>query len=155
MLRALRWPRWWHVAAGGAVLLIVALYQVQDVVRERWDRSDVLAHGRDAQARILRATGLESVQIEWTGEGGKPLTAESRTGRAFALSHVGMTVPITYDPSSVRQPVILSEVPERERLNAFWLRSSLFVLAGLAAVWAAAVIVMWRVTRTRAGAGVG
>ena len=50
------------------------------------------------------------------------------------------------------QPVILSEVPEREQFDAFWLRSSLFVFAGVAAVFAAAAFSMLRVRRVRAGA---
>jgi len=152
MLNDLRGLRLWHFAVGGAVLLIISLYHVYDVVGEQWDRSDVLAHGRDAQARVVRATGLESVLIEWTDEGGRQLTAESKTGKAFARSSLGATVLIKYDPALIREPVILSEVPERERFDAFWLRSSLFLVAGLAAVGAAAVFSMLRVRRMRAGA---
>ncbi len=63
------------------MLLIISLYDVYGVVGEQWDRSDVLAHGRDCRARVVRATGLESVLIEWTDEGGKQLTAESKTGK--------------------------------------------------------------------------
>src|SRR5262249_12540370 len=122
------------------------------VVGERWARSDVLAHGRDAEARVVRATGLESVLIEWTDEGGKHLAAESRTGRVFARSSPGTTVGIKYDPALIRQPVILSEVAERERIDAFWLQSSLFVIAGIAAVCAAAIISMLRIRRMQAGA---
>jgi hypothetical protein len=140
----------WHVAAGGAVLLVISLYQVYDVIGEQWDRSDVLAHGRDAQARVVRATGLESVLIEWTDEGGRQLKAESRTGKVFARSSSGRTVPIKYDPALIREPVILSEVPEREQFDAFWLRSSLFVIAGVAAVCATAAFSILRLRRTRA-----
>ncbi len=152
MLKDLRGLRLWHLEAGGAVLLIISLYDVYVVVGEQWDRSDVLAHGRDAQARVVRSTGLESVLIEWTDEGGRQLTAESKTGKAFARSSLGTTVRIKYESASIRKPVILSEVPEREQLDAFWLRSSLFVVAGLAAVCAAAVFSMLRVRRMRAGA---
>ena len=134
----------WHLPVGGALLLIISLYQVYGVVGEQWDRSDVLAHGREAQARVVRATGLESVMIEWTGEGGRQLTAGSKTGKAFARSSLGTTVLIKYDPASIREPVILSEVPEREQVDAFWLRSSLFLVAGFAAVCAAAVFSMLR-----------
>ena len=125
-LRGLRELRLWHIAVGGAVLLVISLYQLYDVIGERRDRSDVVAHGRDAQARVVRATGIESVLIEWTDEGGRRLEAESRTGKVFARSNSGGTVAIKYDPASVRQPVILSEVPEREQVDAFWFRSSLF-----------------------------
>jgi hypothetical protein len=152
MLNDLRGLRLWHFAVGGAVLLIIGLYHVYGVVGERWDRADVLAHGRDAQARVVRATGLESVLIEWTDEGGRQLTAESKTGKAFARSSLGTTVLIKYDPALVQEPVILSEVPEREQFDAFSLRSSLFLVAGIAAVCAAAVFSMLRVRRMRTGA---
>jgi hypothetical protein len=152
MLKDLSKLRLWHFLVGGALLLIISLYQVYGVVREQWDRSEVLAHGRDAQARVVRATGLESVLIEWTGEGSRQLTAESKTGKAFARSSSGITVPIKYDPALIREPVILSEVPERERFDAFWLRSSLFVVAGLAAICATAVFSTLRVRRMRASA---
>jgi hypothetical protein len=66
----------WHFAAGGAVLLVISLYQVSGVIGEQWDRSDVIARGRDAQARVVQATGLESVLIEWTDEGGRQLSRE-------------------------------------------------------------------------------
>jgi hypothetical protein len=134
MLNDLKGLRLWHFAFGGAVLLIISLYDVYGVVGEQWDRIDVLVHGRDAQARVVRATGLESVLIEWMDERGRPLTAQSRTGKAFARSSSGATVPIRYDPALIREPVILSEVPEREQVDTFWLRSSLFVVAGVAAV---------------------
>ncbi len=152
MLNDLRGLRWGRFAVGGAVLLIISLYDAYSVVGEQWDRSDVLAHGRDAQARVVRATGLESVLIEWTAEGGRQLTAESKTGKAFARSSSGTTVLIKYDPALTQEPVILSEVPERERSDAFWLRSSLFLIAGLAAIFAAAVFSMLRVKRMGAGA---
>jgi hypothetical protein len=147
MLNDLKGPRLW-LSVGGALLLIISLYQVYGVVGEQRDRSDVLAHGRDAQARVVQATGLESVLIEWTGEGGKRLTAGSKTGKAFARSSVGTTVLIKYDPALIREPVILSEVAEREQFDAFWLRSSLFLVAGLAAVCATAVFSILRTRRT-------
>ena len=149
-LSALRGLRWWHFAVGGALLLGISLYQVYDVTGEQRDRSDVIARGRDAQARVVRATGLESVLIEWTDEGGRQLKAESRTGKALARSSSGRTVAIKYDPALTREPVILSEVPEREQFDAFWLRSNLFMLAGVAAVFAAAAFSMLRVRRMRA-----
>jgi hypothetical protein len=147
MLSGLKQLTSWHFLVGGALLLIISLYQVYDVVSEQWDRSDVLTHGRDGQARIVRATGLESVLVEWTGVGNRQLTAESKTGRAFARSSLGTTVPIKYDPALIREPVILSEVPERERLDAFWLKSSLFAVTGLAAICVIAVFSMLRVRR--------
>jgi hypothetical protein len=149
-LSGLRELRLWHFAVGGAVLLVISLYQIYSVIGEQWDRSDVIARGLDAQARVVRATGLESVLIEWTDEGGKQLEAESRTGKAFARSNSGRTVAIKYDPALTREPVILSEVPERERSDAFSLRSSLFIIAGIAAVCAAAAFSMLRVRRMRA-----
>ena len=139
--------RLWHLAVGGAVLLTISLYHVYGVVGEQWDRSDVLAYGRDAQARVVRATGLESVLSEWTDEGGRQLPAESKTGKAFARSSLGTMVLIKYDPALVLEPVILSAVPEREQFDAFWLRSSLFLLAGIAAVCAVAAVSMLRVRR--------
>ena len=149
-LGGLRELRLWHVAAGGAVLLLISLYQVYGVISERWDRSDVLARGRDAQARVVGATGLEAVLIEWTDEGGRQLKAQSKTGKVFARTSSGRTVPIKYDPASIREPVILSEVAERERSDAFWLRSSLFVIAAVAAICATAAVSILRVRRTRA-----
>jgi hypothetical protein len=144
--------RWWHFPVGGALLLITSLYDLYGVVGEQWNRSDVLAHGRDAQARVVRATGLESVLIEWTDEGGRQLTAESKTGPVFAQGSSGITVLIKYDPALIRKPVILSQVPERERFDAFWLQSDLFLIAGVAAVCATAVISMLRIRRMQAGA---
>jgi hypothetical protein len=149
-LSGLRELRLWHFAVGGAVLLVISLYQLYGVIGEQWDRSDVIARGHDAQARVVRATGLESVLIEWTDEGGRQLKAESRTGRAFARSNSDRAVAIKYDPALTREPVILSEVPERDRIDASWLRSSLFVIAGVAAVCAAAAFSMLRVRRMRA-----
>jgi hypothetical protein len=90
------------------------------------------------------------VLIEWTDEGGRQLKAESRTGKAFARSSSDRTVAIKYDPASSLEPVILSEVPEREQFDAFWLRSSLLVIVGVAAVCAAAAFSMLRVRRVRA-----
>jgi hypothetical protein len=149
-LSGLRELRLWHITVGGAVLLVISLYQLYGVIGEQWDRSNVIARGRDAQARVVRATGLESVLIEWTDEGGRQLKAESRTGRSFARSNSGRTVAIKYDPALTREPVILSEVPEREQGDAFWLRSNFFVIAGVAAVCAAAAFSMLRVRRVRA-----
>lgn len=149
-LSGLKELRLWHFAVGGAVLLVISLYQVYGVIGEQWDRSDVIARGRDAQARVVRATGLESVLIEWTDEGGRQLKAESRTGKAFARSSSGETVAIKYDPALTREPVILSEVPEREQFDAFWLRSNLIVVAAVAAVCAAAAFAMLRARRVRA-----
>jgi hypothetical protein len=141
-----------QVAVGGALLLTISLYSIYGVAREQRDRSIVLAHGRDAQARVIRTTGLESVMIEWSDGDGKQRTAESRTGKVFARSSLGKTVLIKYDHGSVREPVILSEVPERERINIFWLRSSVFVGAGLSAICAAAFYIMRRERRMSAGA---
>src|ERR1700744_6060453 len=96
----------WSVVVGGALLGVISLWQVIGVVSEQRDRSEVLAHGRNAQARGVRATGLDSVLIEWTGEGGSQLTAESKTGKVFARSGPGTTVPIKYDPALIRAPII-------------------------------------------------
>jgi len=41
MLNDLRELRWSHFLVGGAMLLIIRLYQVYGVVGEQWDRSDV------------------------------------------------------------------------------------------------------------------
>jgi hypothetical protein len=144
--------RWWHFPVGGALLLITILCDLYGVVGEQWNRSDVLAHGRDAQARVVRATGLESVLIEWTGEGGRQRTAEIKTGAVFAQGSSGITVLIKYDPALIRKPVILSQVPERERFDAFWLQADLFLLAGFALVGAAAVFSMLRIRQMQAGA---
>jgi hypothetical protein len=132
--------RLWHFGLGGAVLLFFGLCHIYGVVREQWDRTEVLAHGNDAQARVIRNTGPESVLIEWTGEDGRQVTADSKAGKEFARTGVGATVRIKYYPAVKRPPLILSELAERERVNAFWLRSSLFVVAGLVAVLAAFVL---------------
>jgi hypothetical protein len=137
----------WRFAAGGVVLLIIGLYNICDAVRERSDRSDVIAHGNDAQAHVLRATGLESVLIEWTDQNGKPLTTDSKVGKPFARTSSGATVAIKYDPQAVRGPVILSQAEERERINSFWLRSSLSEIVALAAVYA--VLAFWKLWRAR------
>jgi hypothetical protein len=150
MMNNLSELRWWHFPVGGALLLVISLYQLYGVIGEQWDRSDVISRGRDAQARVVQATGLESVLIEWTDEGGRQLKAESRTGKEFARSSSGRTVAIKYDPALTREPVILSEVTEREQFDAFWFRSSLFLIAGVAAVCAAAAFSMLRVRRMRA-----
>jgi hypothetical protein len=149
MLNDLSGLRLWHFSVGGALLLIITLYQLYGVVGDQWDRSYVLAHGHDAQARVVRAIGIESVLIEWAGEGRRQLTAGSKTGKAFARNSLDTTVQIKYDPALIRDPVILSEVPEREQVDAFWLRSSLILVAGLAAVCAAAIFSMLRVRRAQ------
>ncbi len=152
MLKDMSGLRLWHFPVGGAVLLIICLYQICAVIGEQRDRASVLAYGRDAQARVVQATGLESVLIEWTDEGGRQRTAECKTGKVFARTGLGMTVPIKYDPASIGQPVILPEVPERKRLDAFWFRSSMLVAAGVVAVCAVAVFSLLRAKRMQAGA---
>ncbi|MBN9061912.1 MAG: hypothetical protein BGP06_11930 [Rhizobiales bacterium 65-9] len=145
----LRWP---HFAVGAALLTGVSLNQMYSVVRERADRADVLAHGREAQARVLKETGVESVLLEWIDEDGRRRTGESNTGKPFARTSSGATAAIKYDSASNRNPVILSEVPERERVNDYWFESSLWTIAGVAAVSVASVFSTWRATRPQAGA---
>jgi hypothetical protein len=46
MMSNLSGLRLWHFAVGGAVLLVISLYQLYGVIGEQWDRSDVIARGR-------------------------------------------------------------------------------------------------------------
>lgn len=133
------------IACGAALLLVTSLFLIRDALDERQNRVDLLAHGRDTQARVTQSAGPESVLIEWTDETGKQLRAESRTGKPFARTHVGRMVAIKYDPDGlIREPLILSEASERERVNTFWIQSSIVVSIGAATICAVATFVALR-----------
>lgn len=141
------------IACGAALLLAIGLFLIRDALDERRNRVDLLAHGRDAQALVTQAAGPESVLVEWTGKNGKQLGAESRTGKPFARTQVGRMVPIKYDPDGlIREPVILSEASERERINTFWIQSSITVSIGAATICAAATFFVLRLGFARFGA---
>lgn len=141
--------RWWHFPVAGAMLLIMALGGLSSDFRESWDRSDVLAHGRDADARVVGPAGLQAVTLEWTDQNGQRLTAQSKTGKLFARTSSGTTVPIKYDPTLVRMPVILSQVSVLDPGDV-WRQPGMLVIYGLAAIGATALISMLRIRRMRA-----
>jgi hypothetical protein len=141
--------RWWHFPVAVAVLLIMTLSGIYIEVRESWDRSEVLAHGRDAEARVVGAAGIQAVTLEWTDQNGQQFTAQSKTGKMFARTSSGTTVPIKYDPTLVRMPVILSQVSVLDP-GDYWRQPDMLVIYGLAAIGATALISMLRIRRMRA-----
>jgi hypothetical protein len=93
---------------------------------ERQHRNEVLARGKSAVATVQKQSSYESVVISWTDSTGETRTAEAMTGKAFARSaplpnHVStrQRVDIRYVDDPSVNPVVLSEVVEREKFDNF------------------------------------
>jgi hypothetical protein len=126
---------------GLAFLLIVSLWDLYGNVVEQWRRHEVVANGREATAVVLRSSGLQSVILSWTDSDGRSRTGEARTRKQVSGDRrfVGERVAIKYLVDPPFEPVILSEVEDRERENHYWINSNLWVasviLAACALIW--------------------
>jgi hypothetical protein len=116
----------WRLA-GAPLLLLISLYGLYGHVMERQHRRDVLAHGEEANARVVYSSGVESVVVAWTDATGRKRSAEAWVGKPFARQGIGETVTIKYLPGVDAEPVILSEAAERERVNEWWIWTNLGV----------------------------
>ena len=135
----------WWVLAGPTLLLLFSIYGLYDHLAERSHRNDVLARGMQAQARVVRAFGYEGVVVQWTDDDGRERSATSWVGKPFARQSIGKTVTIKYLRGSTREPVILSEAAERERVNAWWVNQNL-AMAGAAIVFGIFLVMRGRST---------
>jgi hypothetical protein len=122
---------WWRLA-GAPLLLLISFYGLYGHVMERQHRHNVLAHGVEAKARVVRSSGVESVVVTWTDAGGRERSAQTWVGKPFARQGVGETVTIKYLPGAHSEPVIPSEAAERERVNEWWIRTNLGVAIAMA-----------------------
>jgi hypothetical protein len=136
----------WQLA-GAPILLLISLYGRYGHVMERQHRSDALARGEEAKARVVRSSGVESVVVTWTDASGRERSAEAWVGKPFARQGIGETVMIKYLPGADAEPVILSEAAERERVNEWWIRTNLGV--AIATALLCAVIGFFMVTGAR------
>ena len=112
---------------GAPLLLVVSLYGLYGHLTERAHRNNVLAHGTNAQARVIRSLGIDTVEVQWTDADGREHFATSWVGKPFARQAIGKAVAIKYLAAEAGHPVILSEAAERERFNSWWINSNLGV----------------------------
>jgi hypothetical protein len=113
---------------GLALLFIASLWDLYGNVVEQWHRQEVLANGKEAMALVLKSSGLQSVILSWTDFDGQSRTGKARTRKQVSSSRrfVSERVAIKFvDPPF--EPVILSEIEDRERENHFWINSNLWV----------------------------
>jgi len=80
-------------------------------------------------ALVLKSSGLQSVILRWTDFDGQSRTGEARTRKQVSSDRrfVGEQVAIKYLVDPPFEPVILSEIEDRERENHFWINSNLWV----------------------------
>jgi hypothetical protein len=127
---------WWCLA-GLPLLLLISLFGVYSHWMERQHRYEVLTHGTQANARLIKSSGPDSVLITWTDLTGRPRTVEAWTGKPFArLAHAGQEVAIKYIPDSAVEPVILSEAAERDRVDAWWIGSNTWMATAMTIICA-------------------
>jgi hypothetical protein len=114
---------------GLGLLSTASLWDLYGNVVEQWRRHEVLSNGKEAMALVLKSSGIQVVILSWTDFDGQSRTGEARTRKQVSRDRrfVGERVAIKYlvDPSF--DPVILSEVEDRERENHFWINSNLWV----------------------------
>jgi hypothetical protein len=123
-MRRLETIFWWPFS-GAALLLLISVYGLYSHRMERQHRHEVVTHGTQTNARVVKSSGIEAVLITWTDSAGRSQTADAWTGKPFArLAHTGQNVAIKYLPKSTLEPVILSEAAERDRVNAWWIGSN-------------------------------
>ena len=114
---------------GLALLLVASLSDLYGNVVEQWHRHEVLANGKEAMALVLKSSGLQSVILSWADFDGQLRTGEARTRKQVSRDRrfVGERVAIKYLVDPPFEPVILSEIEDRERENHHWINSSLWV----------------------------
>lgn len=123
---------------GLTLLLIASLWDLYENVVEQWHRHEILANGKEAMALVLKSTGLQSVILSWTDFDGQSRTGEARTRKQVSSDRrlIGERVAIKYLADLPFEPVILSEVEDRERENHFWVNSNFWVASAILAGWA-------------------
>ena len=145
-------PFGWKViligANGLALLLILSLWHLYGHVIEQRHRHWVLADGKEAMAFVLKFSGLQSVIVSWTDSDGQSRTGEARTRKQVSSDRrfVGERVAIKYLVDPVFEPVILSEVDNREGENRFGIKSDLWVAS---VIIVACTLIGFQVLRTR------
>jgi hypothetical protein len=116
-------------AIGLAFLLIATLWDLYGNLVEQRHRHETLANGKETTALVLKSSGLQSVILNWTDLNGQSRSGEARTRKQVSSDRrfVADRVAIKYliDPSF--EPVILSEVEDREKENRFWIDANLWV----------------------------
>jgi hypothetical protein len=115
-------------AIGLALLLVGSLSDLYENVVEQRQQHEVLANGKEAMALVLRSSGFQSVILSWADFDGQSRTGEARTRKQVSGDRrfVGKRVAIKYlDPPF--EPVILSEIEDRERETRYWINSSLWI----------------------------
>jgi len=123
-----------------ALLLIGSLWDLYGNIVEQWHRDGVLASGKEASALVVKSSGLQSVILSWTDFDGQSRTGDARTRKQVSSDRrfVGEHVAIKY-LNLPFEPVILSEIEDRERENHFSITSNLWVasaiLGGGALIW--------------------
>jgi hypothetical protein len=87
----------WWLFAGPPLLLLISLYGLYSQSLERMHRHEVMTHGTQTTARVVKSSGIESVLSSWTDSGGRPRTADAWTAKPFArLARTGENVAIKY-----------------------------------------------------------
>jgi len=142
----------WWVFSGVPLLLLIGLYGVYSHGMERQHRHEVVRHGVQTTARVVKSSGIESVLVTWTNLGGRSQTADAWTGKPFArLARAGQDVAIKYVPESTLEPVILSEAAERDRVNEWCIARDAWVALTMTIICAViASIVLTGNSRARA-----
>ena len=116
---------------GAPILLAIGLSTFISHSHEKAHRHLVLAEGRDALAVVRGALGIEAVALEWTDASGHLRNAPAWTGKPFARQFrdsplaTAQTVQIKYLDDPNLGPVIISQAAERERVNNWWISSSI------------------------------
>jgi hypothetical protein len=123
---------------GLAFVLILNLWDLYGDVVEQRHRHEVLANGKEAMALALKSSGLQSVILSWTDFDGRPRTGEARTRKQVSSDgrFVGKRVAIKFLVDAPSEPIILSEVDDRETENNFWIESDIWVTSLILAVFA-------------------
>jgi hypothetical protein len=121
--------------AGIPFLLIISLCSLYWNLVEQRHRAEVLANGKDARASLQRILHVESVIVDWRDFAGASRTGQAYTGKSFArLLRDRQNIAIKYDANFVLEPVILSEVAERDRVNRWMITADLWVAFAMALV---------------------
>jgi hypothetical protein len=128
---------------GAPLLLLISLYGLYSHITERQHRHEVMTRGTQADARVVKSSGIVSVLVAWTDSTGRQTTAEAWTGKPFARSAgAGQAVAIMYIPESTLEPVILSEASERERINEWWTTANIGLAIAMTMVCAVVAGIM-------------
>jgi hypothetical protein len=123
LLRTLRW------VGGAPIVLAISIWTIFAHVQERNHSHEVLAREIESTASAKSAPDVEAITLEWKDTAGRSRTAVAWTGKPFArqvrTGTIGHSVRIKYVEDSSLEPVVLSEAAERERVNAWWITSSI------------------------------